>query len=243
MLQQFLGRSAIDEGELSGLSGRTNEPRYTLRIQILYLRLRARSRVEGTGADQLLLLQISDQRRIQSCDKFGGGVEPLSDQARLRPSNEGTHLRVAGLVVRALDVDEPVLSFGSGEVKLPLGRREPLGVLDAVVVSEQPDIEVAASNFVQIQVIYAAVGGRDVFEKEDLDESPHQCVASQVVTEGRPLVDKLLLHAADEDANGGHAPVSAEFNRNCPRMSRRVRIFLIAASSILMSLITFCISS
>jgi len=45
---------------------------------------------------------------------------------------------VAGGVVPAPDVDEPVLPFGGGEVELLLGRGEPFGVLRAAVIPEQP---------------------------------------------------------------------------------------------------------
>jgi len=48
-------------------------------------------------------------------------------------------------------------------------------------------------SLVEVQVV-----GRDV-----LEEPPHQCVAPQVVAEGRTFPGELLLHAADEDADGG----------------------------------------
>ena len=50
----------------------------------------------------------------------------LPDQARLLSADERTHLRVAGGVVPAPDVDEPALPFGGGEVELsPVGETMP----------------------------------------------------------------------------------------------------------------------
>jgi len=49
--------------------------------------------------------------------------------------------RVAGGIVPAPDVDELALPFGGGEVELSPGRRDHAGVLGAVVIPEQPDME------------------------------------------------------------------------------------------------------
>ena len=164
VLQQFGGRCIGGEGEPAGRSGRTDEPCHPFRVQNAGRRPGTRGRVEGTGADQLLLHQVLDERRIQPGDQFRGGIEPLPDQPRLCPSDERTHLWMAVIIVRAPDIDEPALPLGSGEIELPFGRGEPSGVLGAVVTPEQPDIDVTTPNLVEVQVVSAAVGGRDVLE-------------------------------------------------------------------------------
>ena len=136
VLKQVIGRCIGSEGEPAGRPGCADEPRHPLRIQVFERCLCARSRIEGAGADQLLLHQVLDERRIQPGDQFCGSVEPFPDQPGLCSADERTHLRVAGGAVP--DVDEPLLPFGGGEVELSPGRRDHTGILRAAVVSEQP---------------------------------------------------------------------------------------------------------
>jgi len=51
---------------------------------------------------------------------------------------------MTAFIVGALDVDKPVLALRARQIKLALGRRYALRILEAVVVPEQPDVQVAA---------------------------------------------------------------------------------------------------
>lgn len=155
-----------------------------------------------------------DEAGVHREAQFIRARESPSDQLRRNATDQRAHLRMAAFVVGALDIDHPVLAFGARQVELALGRRDALRILETVVVPEQPDEHVAAPHFVEIQLIRATVGGRHVLEQEDLEEAPHQRIATQVIAQGRPLLGELLLHAADENADRGHAvaalPVTTE---------------------------------
>lgn len=81
----------------------------------------------GAGCDEVHLFQEAEC--TSACFRI---------RSALRSADERTHLRVAGGVVPAPDVDEPVLAFGGGEVELSPGRRDHTGVLRAAVIPEQP---------------------------------------------------------------------------------------------------------
>ena len=109
------------------------------------------------------------------------------------------------MVVGALDEHEARNKTLRRALELALGGRDTLCVLEAVVVAEQAEVQIRAVDFIEVEHIDAAVGGRHLLEQEDIEEPAHQRIATQVVPECRPFGGELLLHAAEENAQWGHA--------------------------------------
>ena len=102
-----------------------------------------------------------------------------------------------------------MLAKRRGAVELPLRRRHPRVVFGPVFLSEQPHIEIAPFNFVQVKLIGGPVCRRDVLEQEHLEEPPHHRVFAQIGAQRFALPRELTLHAAQKDAEGNHLAESS----------------------------------
>ena len=71
-----------------------------------------------------------------------------------------------GTVICALHEDQAMLAERARAIELPFRRRDSLFILRAVGVAEQPDVQVAAPDFVQVEVVRASVRRRRVLEQE-----------------------------------------------------------------------------
>ena len=90
--------------------------------------------------------------------------------------------------------------------------------------SEQPHVELAALDLIQVERITAPVRGRNVLEQERVEETSHQRVAAQVVAQRRAFLRELTLNAADEDAERLHGvQYTQDYRRPSHRRSRWVR--------------------
>jgi hypothetical protein len=56
----------------------------------------------------------------------------------------------------------------------------------------------------EINLIGSPVNGRNVFKEEDLAKPTQQGISPKKITQGFTLCDKLLLNAADENADRAH---------------------------------------
>ena len=166
--------------------------------------LDAGRRVERPPTDQFPALQILDQRGVEPGDQLRRRVESLPDQTGLRLADQRPHLRVPGVVARILHEDQAVRPDDGGVIELPLRRRHAFVVLGSVVAAEQPDVQVASFDFVEVEIVRPSIGRGSVLEQESVEEPTHQHVVANVVAQCRPLRGELALHAADEDAEGRH---------------------------------------
>jgi hypothetical protein len=70
-----------------------------------------------------------------------------------------------------------VLVLPRGQGKLPFGRRKAVGVLETILVAEQPDIDIAAVDLVEIHLVGPAVRGGHLLKQEGLEEAAEQRIA------------------------------------------------------------------
>ena len=87
------------------------------------------------------------------------------------------------MVVRTFHVDETRLAQGGGLVELAFGGRKAGGVFVAVFLTEQADVNRASANFVKVNIIRPAVGGGQILEQENIEESPERRVAANKITD------------------------------------------------------------
>ena len=229
MGQQLLGCGFLRQVEAPRLAGAAQEGRHPLLVQVGKHGITAGGRIEGAVADQFMVFQILHQGGIQAGDQFGGGDEAAADQLVARQPDQRLHLRLAAGIVRTLHEDQPVLVERRGVGELPRRRRQPLRILEPVLVTEQPDIEVAARHFLQIYRVRAAVGGGHVLEQKRLEETADQCIAAQPVAQSRPLCGELLLDTADEDAQGPNTSSILPVSNSCIMPCLRARVLSLRA--------------
>jgi hypothetical protein len=87
---------------------------------------------------------------------------------------------------------------------LAFGRRHALGILIAIFVAVQSQIDVAHLYFSKIDLLWRSLIGRHVLEKECLEEFSQQRIGTDILAEHSPLLCELALHTADEDSNPFH---------------------------------------
>ena len=114
-------------------------------------------------------------------------------------ADEGAHLRVATVVIRGFHVNETRLAQGGGLIEFAFGGRQTSGVFITIFLAEQADVNCTSANFIQVNVIGPAVGGGQVLEQENLEESAEQCVSANEVANSPAFVCQFLLHTANED--------------------------------------------
>ena len=81
------------------------------------------------------------------------------------------------------------------------------------------------STSAEIGLIRPATGSRQVFEEEYIVKTAQQGILLDVIEECPPFFCKLLLHAADEDADGGHATAPMKFIVDAPEWAGELRSF------------------
>ena len=180
-----------------------NKRLHGLRIQILQLRLQARSSIPGTDTNQLVFDEIINQRCINGRPEHRQIVEATADQFISRTTNQFPHLRMFSSVLRPLDVNQSWHTQFGRQIELALHRREPLLIFPAVLVSQQTEINIAVSDLPQVDIVSPSVGGRQSLEQEHIKELFQQRVSPQVLAQAGPLGRKLLLHAADKNTLHG----------------------------------------
>ena len=205
MLQQPLGGNVFRQREVPGSARDADEEGHPLAVEIIQRRILADRRVERPPTEQFPDFQVLHQRGVESGLQFFQGVEPLSDQPGLGLADQRPHLRMPCAVFNALHENEAVHTESGRAVELPLRRRNPRFVFVPIPPAEQPDVEVAPLDFVQIKFIGPPVRRRYVLEQEHVEETPQQRIFAHIVTQRLALLRELALHAADEDADGGHA--------------------------------------
>ena len=131
--------------------------------------------VERSPADQILDLQILDQRRIESGHQLGRRVESLPDQPRLGLADQHLHLRMSGVVSLALHEDQAMGADRGRVFELPLCRRLAFVVLASVVAAEQTHVDIGSFHFVQVEIVRSAIGCGIVFEQGNC--SPGVCIS------------------------------------------------------------------
>ena len=204
MLQQLPRQRPFRERELAHSACRANELGHPLDVEVAQCRLDAWGRVEGSPADQIPALQILHQRRVESGHQLRHRAEALPDQPSLSLADQRLHLGMPGNA-RSLYEDQPMRSHCRRVVELPLRRGYAFVVLASVVGAEQPYVDVAALNFIEIKLIRPSGGRRDFLEQEYFEEASNQHIGPDVVAQCLPLVRELALHAADKNAKGNHA--------------------------------------
>jgi hypothetical protein len=90
-----------------------------------------------------------------------------------------------------------------------MGGRKPFGVLPSILVSEQPQINIAPPDLLQIKLIRPSIPGRNILKEEDIEKTPKQGITLKIIPECRPLPGELLLDSADEDAKRGHKEIDS----------------------------------
>jgi hypothetical protein len=152
----------------------------------------------------LPVLKVLNQGGIEPRNQFRGGGHSTADELVPGLLDQRPHLGGPLGIVGPLHEDQSVLMELGGLLELPLSGRDTLSVLVAIVVAEQPEVDVAAFHLVQIHLIGPTVRRGNLLEQETLEEAPQEGISEEVVPEGHALLRELLLHAADENAQGLH---------------------------------------
>jgi hypothetical protein len=113
--------------------------------------------VKGAVADQRLVVEPLHQGGKEACDQFGAGGKAAAHQRGFGLADQGEHARIAAGVVCGFEKDQTRLASLAGALKLPLGGGEPFGINTAVFTAEQADIEAAAVDLIEIEIISAAI--------------------------------------------------------------------------------------
>src|SRR5947199_3112640 len=99
--------------------------------------------------------------------------------------------------------------------------------------------EISALHLGEVHLIGGTVRGGNLLEQKDLEEPPHQRIATQIVAQCGPLLGQLFLHAADEEPQRGHTRRVLPVSNSCIMPCLRARVLasraLRAASSASMS--------
>jgi len=101
-----------------------------------------------------------------------------------------------------------VLPLAGGPVELALRRRNTASVLDTIAVTEQADVDIAAVDFRQIDLIGPPVARRQVLEQEHREEATQERVSLDERLHRAALLGELLLDAADENQSRAHTVVA-----------------------------------
>ena len=171
--EQVLWRSIFIQRKLSDRASRANQAGHPFGIKIVQRGLFARRRVKWPKAQQFLAFKVFHQCRIETDYKFFLRMEPFSDQAGLGLANQRPHLRMPNGGIHILQEDQAMLPERCSMVEFPLRRGHSCLVLCPVVLSEQPHIDVAASHFIQINLVGSPVRSRNFLEQEGVETTPH----------------------------------------------------------------------
>ena len=57
-------------------------------------------------------------------------------------------------------------------------------ILHSIFLSEEPNIDVASFNFVEIDLVRPSVNGRHVFKEKYLEEPPQKWISTEKVPQG-----------------------------------------------------------
>ena len=164
--EKMMRSDGLGERESSRVARRLNEPFHPLGVKIVQVRATASRGVEWPPSNPLGYIQIPDQGCVECCDEIVRGIEPLSDQSGLRPVDQRLHLGMPAACSGSLHENQTMRPGNRRLVELALRRGNPFLVLASVFLAEQPDVDIAALGFFQIQVIRAAVRCRNVLEQE-----------------------------------------------------------------------------
>jgi hypothetical protein len=108
-------------------------------------------------------------------------------------------------IASAFDKNKTMFPEPRREVEFPVGRRIPFPVLLSVFLPEKANMNVASFNFVEIDLVGPSVNGGYVFKKKGLEKSAQQGISPQKILQSLALLGKLLLDAADKNADFIHA--------------------------------------
>lgn len=114
-------------------------------------------------------------------------------------ADERPHLRLAILVVGALDEDQTWNAARGGALELVLRRRNAGGVLGPVVIAEEAEIDSSVIDLLEIELVRLAIPGRQFLEQEHVEIAPEEWIRANVIGDCPSLGGELLLRAADED--------------------------------------------
>ena len=90
----------------------------------------------------------------------------------------------------------PIFMFSRGNAIL---------ILKTVVVTEDAQVNIAALDLFQIDLIGATIHGWEFFKQKNFgDETAQHCITEQKGFQVEALLRKLLLHAADKNSESSH---------------------------------------
>ena len=194
--QGFGGGRVFGDGVLPLATGQTEKPFQLVLGKVGQGGIGTSRRVKGAGAQASGPFQMIDQAGVEGVNV----VEAAADQLRARPKDERAHFGMATMVVLAFHIDETRLTQSCGLIELVFGGRQASSVFMPVFLTEQPDVNGAPTDFVEIDLIGATVRGGQVFKQEHVKESAEQGITANVITNGPAFFRQLLLHTADENA-------------------------------------------
>ena len=195
-----LDRGRRREGEFPLPTSAADESGYRFPIQILQAGSRTRLFFKRAILDEPMGDEVVRKALANSTGELWKVREAPADELASGLSDKGQHLRMAGFVVGALDVDKAGFTGGCGRVELAFGWGKPLGILRAVFVTQEADVDRGPLHFVEIDLVSATIRGGQVFKEEDLEETAEQSVAKDVILEGAAFGGQFLLDRANENA-------------------------------------------
>ncbi len=198
--QQLLGGRVFGQGKTPRSTRERAERRNAFAIQIGEGCSGTGRRIERPRANQLAVFEVLHQGGIQAADQLVSRGETAADELRFGLRYQRLRFGLTLGVAGALDEDEPGLPLLGSPIELALGRRDSLVVLEAVVASEQAEVDITPIHLAQVNLVGASVPRRQILEEEDREEPAQQGIALDEVAYRASFFRELLLNAADEDA-------------------------------------------
>lgn len=157
MREHVLRRRVLWERKIAPAASLHEKPRDFVEIQIAEGRVSAVARIKGRKTDQFVRFQHFDQTRVYGRDQFLAGVEAAADEFAACRADEVHHFGMPGVVGVPLNENQTFLAGCRRRIEFPMGWRKTVGVLPAVLISEQGQINVAPRDFVQIDLVGSSV--------------------------------------------------------------------------------------
>jgi len=177
----------------------SDKPRDHLSIDIVECRVSARSLLERPAVDGAVGGKVVHEALLNEPDELLGRGEAPPNQLPTRLTGQTPHPWVTPLVVCAPHEDEPCLAALGCTIELAMRGRNAVLILGAVLLAEEPKVDGALVNALDVRLAGSPVSGRQLLKEEDLKEPAQQGVGADVIGDSTTFLREPLLYAADED--------------------------------------------
>ncbi len=172
--QQRLCRRLRLQGKTALAARRLKEPIDALAREIRKRGLVACGGVEGQCPQRTQPVQVIHQAGVDLARQRAHVLDAAANQFAAGLAHQLPHFGSALFVVHSPDIHEPGLPATRCVVEFPFSRGHAALALEAVAITEDAEIDIAAFDLLQIDPIGAAVRGRNFLEQKDLGNEPAQ---------------------------------------------------------------------